>query len=131
MQSEATAKLAREIRILRHNGEKWKRVCELLEIRKANGEVDTGLASLIGYSDYEPKSDNVRDRLGLPRVCVTCHRPFEQAQRSHHRAGKQHYADDFMEWWYNILGTDDRKKFIQKLFTSEKLYAKKKSSRSK
>jgi hypothetical protein len=73
-QTKQTRQLAARIRRLRGKGKTWETVCRELRIFKRDGSPDTGLAYRIALDNYEPKGAEVRERLGLKKICLACMR---------------------------------------------------------
>ena len=113
MQSKQTNRLSRKIRKIREKKTRgkltrWVVVCEKLNIRTAEGNLDPGLAYKIGYQEYEPSDREIRKRLGLNDICTKCRRVF--------RATRPPEAKKPMSparAWWNGLKSGDREKLIE------------------
>lgn len=104
--------MAKRIRALRAKGIKWEKICLQLGILKDNGEPDTGLAYQIGINQKEPKGEEVRDRLGLRKVCLACMRGFRRVSAS---------ARSLSPWrlWWNRLKPAERDSRIKSEYEKE------------
>lgn len=77
-QTKETARLGKRIRDRRAKGERWEKICLDLRILKEDGSPNHGLASRIAFDNYEPKGQELRDRLGLRKFCLACKRGFRK-----------------------------------------------------
>jgi hypothetical protein len=59
----------------------YSKICEDLDIRKADGSPDPGMAKLL-ENGYEPRKKETRARLYLfpLQVCPACHRKLKRAK---------------------------------------------------
>lgn len=112
MQSKRVARLAKQIRKRRARGIKWWDVCLDVkpQIVKADGATpDTGLAYQIAFNDKEPDRE-VQKRLGLPDVCIKCHRVFRKPSVR----GKQDRSQARI--WWNGLSHETQEHVLARLY---------------
>lgn len=111
-QTKETARLAKRIRDKRDRGVKWDKICLELGILKDTGLPDTGLAYRIAFDDYEPKGPDLRDRLGLRKICLACLRGFRQVSSS---------VRELSPWrlWWRKLDPSDRDRRIRSEYEKE------------
>jgi hypothetical protein len=74
MQSRPVSHLARILRSSHKNTRSWPRTAADHGVLTPDGDPNPGLAFRIAMKGYEPKSLELRERLGLPAECATCHR---------------------------------------------------------
>lgn len=112
-QTPETARLAKRIRNRRSKGEKWIEIAQAEKILKESGEPDPGLASLIAYKNYEPKGQELRDRLGLRKMCIECMRGFRKIASG---------ARSLSPWrlWWRRLKPAERDRAIREHYEKEK-----------
>jgi hypothetical protein len=113
MQSSDTIRLARRIRKKREKKKRgkltpWRVVCEELNIRTENGNLDTGLAFKIGYQEYDPSDRALRHRLGLRDLCSKCKRVFRAVKLL---APKP--ALSAARVWFNGLKREEQEKVLE------------------
>jgi hypothetical protein len=106
-QTPGTARKARELLKLRRNNITWERAAKEVGIVKDNGDPDPGLAYKIAIEGYEPKGQEVRDRLGLKKICTSCMRGFRSISRQ---------ISALSPWraWWNRLKPGERDRWIRK-----------------
>jgi hypothetical protein len=111
-QLKETARKAREIRRLRARSVKWEDIAREVNILKEDGSPDPGLAYLIGFKGYEPKRPEVRARLGLKELCLSCMRAFRN------RSGSSRSRSQWRAWW-SRLSPDERDRKIRSEYEKE------------
>lgn len=100
-QTKQTARLGARIRRLRERRRPltWTAICQRLNILNPSGEAATGIAYKIAYREYEPSHREVRARLGLRDVCMTCLRPYR-------RKGPPRVRTEIQDWWLRLSATE-------------------------
>lgn len=106
-QTAETARRARAILKLRRKGKTWEKASSETGIIKSDGSPDPGLAYRIALEEYEPKSQEVRDRLGLKKLCLSCMRAFR-------KTSKKISALPPWRYWWNRLKPGERERWIKK-----------------
>ena len=112
-QTKQTARLAKRIRDRREAEEKWEAIAQTEGVLKEDGSPDPGLAYRIAYNDYEPKGKDVRERLGLKKLCLTCMRGFRKI------ASGARPLSPWLVWWRR-LGKEERDRRIKSQYEQEK-----------
>ena len=80
MQTRATISLARKlVRSHRKTGS-WRKTALEHGIVTPSGGANPAMAQRIALSGYEPVKPSTRRRLGLPEICVECHRPVPKSK---------------------------------------------------
>lgn len=112
-QTTETARLGARIRKRRERGEKWEAIARAEGVVKRDGSPNTGLASRIAYDGYEPQGQELRDRLGLRRICLACMRGFRKISSS---------ARSLSPWllWWRRLEPGERDRRIKSQYEREK-----------
>lgn len=112
-QTPETRRKARRLLKLRRERYTWEKAAEKVGILKEDGSPDPGLAYKIAVEQYEPKGQELRDRLGLKKICLSCMRVFR-------RVSKQ--VSDLPPWreWWNHLKPGERDEWIRKNYTEGK-----------
>lgn len=106
-QTTETARRARELIKLQRVGYTWEEASRKVGILKKDGSPDPGLAYRIALEGYEPKGQELRDRLGLKKMCVSCMRAFRKTSKK---------VSELPPWryWWNRLKPQERERWIKK-----------------
>jgi hypothetical protein len=112
-QTAGTARIARELRRLREQGKTWKEASIELGILKKDGSPDPGLAYRIAIDEYEPKSPEIRERLGLRKFCLACERGFRKVSTMAREA-----LPPWLKWWKK-LDRAERERRIREYYEKE------------
>lgn len=112
-QTPETARLGARIRRRRAKGEKWEAIARAEGVVKEDGSPNPGLASRIAFDNYEPTGQELRDRLGLRKICLACMRGFRKVSSS---------ARSLSPWllWWRRLEPGERDRRIKSQYDNEK-----------
>jgi hypothetical protein len=113
-QTKQTARKAESIRRLRAQNVKWEEIARRLKILKTDGSPDPGLAYKIGVEGYEPKGEEIRNRLGLKHICMTCLRAIRKSSAARRGAGSP-----WLSWWKKLRPAD-REERIRRQYEKER-----------
>jgi hypothetical protein len=111
-QTSGTARKAKRINRLRAKGKTWESISIEEGIIKENGSPDPGLAYRIAHG-YEPKGRELRSRLGLRDVCMSCLRGFRKKSSEIARA-----LPAWASWWKS-LPKDEKDRRIRDQYEKE------------
>src|SRR5690349_14507511 len=106
-QTTETARRARALLKLRGKGYTWEKASRAVGILKEDGSPDHGLAYRIANEVYEPKGQDVRDRLGLKKICLSCGRAIRSISKTVSALPPWRY-------WWNHLKPQERERWIRK-----------------
>ena len=112
-QTKETARLGARLRRRRGAGDTWEEAARKERVfKKDNISPDPGLAYRIACDGYEPKGQELRDRLGLRKICLACMRGFRKISSR---------AKALSPWrlWWRRLKPGEREKRIKSQYEQE------------
>lgn len=90
----------------------WVAICHRYKIYDPQGNPSTGIARKLAYDDYEPSHREVRQRLGLRDMCLTCGRPYRKKTTRRPRT-------EIQSWWAR-LSAQDREAILLEAYNARK-----------
>lgn len=96
-QTKQTQKLANRIRRLHDKKMTYTEISLKLGILTPEGKPNPGLVYKIGFEKYEPAGKEIRARLGLKDICISCLRSFRKP-----RAAAARSPEPWLSWWRRL-----------------------------